>query len=39
MDRVRPDNMRTVVARESYFLLRPKIELFCNGSVLSEMGD
>ncbi|MBA7680674.1 hypothetical protein ES703_88995 [subsurface metagenome] len=39
MDRVRPDNMRAVMARGSYFLLRPKIELFGNGSVLSEMGD
>ena len=30
------DNIRAVVARECYFLLRPKIELFSNSSVLFE---
>jgi len=34
MDRVRSDNMQAVVARESYSLLRPKIESFSNGSAL-----
>ena len=34
MDRVRSDNMQAVVVRESYSLLRPKIELFGNETIL-----
>ncbi len=32
MVKIPSDNIWVVVARESYFLLRPKIELFGNGS-------
>jgi hypothetical protein len=39
MDRVRPDNMRTVVVREFYSLLRPKIKLLGKGSALFKIGD
>ncbi len=39
MVKIPSDNIWAVVARGFYFLLRPKIELFGNGSALFKIGD
>ena len=39
MVRIPSDNIWVIVIRESYFFLRPKIEMFGNGPTLSEIGD
>jgi hypothetical protein len=39
MVRIPSDNIWVIVIRESYLSLRPKIDLFGNGSGLFENGD